>query len=118
MQHIKDNELLMRNLVDLPRVHKALAWLKKNNPIYEDIIIPPRQLLFSDVLPVEYPISSNTCDLTYLDENDIDVQIMPSETECPLSKNEVTVVNNDSTQVADIVRNASVKPSNANTQQF
>ena len=74
MQHIKDNELLMRNLVDLPRVHKALAWLKKNNPIYEDIIIPPRQLLFSDVLPVEYPISSNTCDLTYLDENDIDVQ--------------------------------------------
>ena len=116
MQRIQNNELLLRNLVHLPRVHKALAWLKKYNPLYKDIIIPPRQLLFSDVLPEESHIPSNTCDLTYSDENDMDVQIQPAGTECPLSKDELTVVNNDNTQVADTVRNDCVKPSNDNTQ--
>ena len=46
----------------------------------------------------------------------MDVQIQPAGTECPLSKDELTVVNNDNTQVADTVRNDCVKPSNVNTQ--
>ena len=145
---IKNDELLLRNLVSLDNVHAALCWLKENNPFYKDINIPPKQLLFSDVSTVQSPIQKITCDLSSSDENDsdmdiesckldsanvchdktktipiqssssdMDVQILPTGTECPLSRDEGDVVKKGKIQMDDTVSNDPIKPRNIDTEE-
>ena len=73
--HIKNDELLLRNLVNLDNVHAALCWLKEHNPIYKDIDIPPRPLLFSEVLSEEAPIPTNSCEMSSSDESNSDMDL-------------------------------------------
>ena len=67
--HIKNNELLLRNIVNLDNVHAALIWLKANNQFYKDIKIPARQLLFSEVSEDRPSNSSITRDSENSDKN-------------------------------------------------
>ena len=73
--HIKDNQFLLRNLVDLDKVYDALCWLKEYNPFYKDINIPPRQSLFSDVSSDLQPTPTNTCNVPSSDENNSDLDL-------------------------------------------
>ena len=70
--HIKENdELILRNLVDLDKVYEALVWLKKYNDSYKHIKIPiNRELLFSSVLSKESSVPTHTTDSTLSCNND------------------------------------------------
>ena len=57
---IKGDELLLRNLVDLNKVYKALVWLKNNNDFYKDIDIPASpELLFTNLPDQQIEVPSH-----------------------------------------------------------
>ena len=72
---IKDKELLLRNLVNLDKVYKALIWLKNNNDFYKDIDIPRSDLLFSSPSSEQLPVSSHPSDLSASHNTGSDLEI-------------------------------------------
>ena len=102
--HIKDNQILLRNLVDIDKVYDALCWLKENNPFYKDIIIPPRQLLFSDVSNELPPIPTNTCDLQSTGENNSNLDL-PSSKPINTNTEDTTAINEDSINTENVIEN-------------
>ena len=63
--HIKNDELLLRSLINLENVHKALLWLKENNNFYKDINIPSKPSLFSDQLSEQSDIHADSNDQNF-----------------------------------------------------
>ena len=73
--HIKGNELLLRNLVNLDNVYEALVWLKNNNDFYRDIKLPPRSdLLFTSLSSQHLPDPPHSSELasSYVTGEDVE----------------------------------------------
>ena len=141
--HIKNDELLLRNLVNLDNVHAALMWLKKNNPIYKEINIPTRpESLFSSVLSKESSDllssgdnesdldsgsqtlnSSNACHIPkkkiplQSKSSDMEVQSMPADSKCPSQSNEETVLIDGKDQEDVTASNDHIIPTNRDTDE-
>ena len=63
---IKGDELLLRNLVDINKVYRALVWLKNNNEFYKDIDLPSRpELLFTSLPDHQIPSYSNNLEASH-----------------------------------------------------
>ena len=63
----KKDKTVWRHLVNVHKIHKALIWLKENNPLYADVIIPdePEQLLpgddtVDDPEPVQHTVKNSS----------------------------------------------------------
>ena len=73
--HIKGNELLLRNLVNLDNVYEALVWLKNNNAFYSEINLPPRSdLLFTSLSSQHLPDPTHSSELasSYVTGDDVE----------------------------------------------
>ncbi|XP_066585898.1 uncharacterized protein [Prorops nasuta] len=67
------SKVVWENLVDIKKVWNALLWLKDNNPIYKEIILPesPRKLLSTpDLQDTEFQIKSDNYNPDNLDDSD------------------------------------------------
>ena len=115
--HIKDDELLLRNLVNLDKVYAALAWLKNKNPFYRDINLPNRpELLFTSVMREKSPVPTHTCELASSSDDDTDLELAASKSGNP--SNEETIVKNGKDQNGESTNNENVKPRNSDIDDF
>ena len=69
IHQVKEDEILIRNLVNLKNVYDALVWLKNNNELYHDIKIPQtHELLFSSLSNKQAHVSSQSSNLPFSQE--------------------------------------------------
>ena len=101
---IKDNELLLRNLVNLNKVYEALVWLKNNNDFYKHIDIPARpDLLFTSLPSEQIQVPSHPSEMASSHLTDSD--------------NEENVVNNGKDQIDDSASNNRLTTKHTNTNE-
>lgn len=91
---IKGDEFLLRNLVDLDKVYKALVWLKYNHCEYKNIDLPERpDLLF---------INQVDDQSSHLDDSNTIDDVQPLETSTILHNNDKSLHLDESTPNNDV----------------